>query len=208
MTRRPSPRCRGDNGTAIVEFALVAPVLFVLVAGIFEFGFAWHSANLVERSVQNGGRAASNAGDSRLADYDALRALDATLAGSNAMTIKRVIIYKSDATGTLPASCDDPFQNPVGTGIKGVSGVCNVYSPEQVAQTNPLAGFPPGTGILCPGDWDTNWCPLGRDNSRPISDYIGVYVEANYRPVTQLLPTTFTIERKAVFLLEPPSIGS
>ena len=41
MTRiRRRVRARGDRGAAAVEFALIAPVLFLLIFGIIEFGWA------------------------------------------------------------------------------------------------------------------------------------------------------------------------
>jgi hypothetical protein len=197
-------RLKSDRGVAIVEFALVLPLIMGLVLGIFEFGTAWRATNTIERSVQNAGRAASNAGDGRFADYDALRAVDATLAGSQGIDVEKVVIYKSNAAGDLPPGCD--------TG--DVASVCNNYTAAQVTESRPFVGFQPGSGVTCPGSWDVAWCPLGRDNDRgnlppgTDSDYIGVYVEASYEPVTGLLSSNFKISRKAVFLLEPPSIGS
>jgi Flp pilus assembly protein TadG len=35
-------RARGDAGASAVEFALVAPLLFLLIAGTIEFGWAFH----------------------------------------------------------------------------------------------------------------------------------------------------------------------
>ncbi|MGH2686892.1 MAG: TadE family protein, partial [Actinomycetota bacterium] len=37
-----SRRARGDGGASAVEFALVAPLLFLLIAGTIEFGWAFH----------------------------------------------------------------------------------------------------------------------------------------------------------------------
>ena len=37
-----SRRARGDDGASAVEFALVAPLLFLLIAGTIEFGWAFH----------------------------------------------------------------------------------------------------------------------------------------------------------------------
>jgi Flp pilus assembly protein TadG len=73
-------RARGDHGTAMIEFALVAPLVMLIVFGIIEFGFAF-SAQLELRSAsREGGRlaavdngcAASTTCGTALAQRDAL----------------------------------------------------------------------------------------------------------------------------------------
>jgi hypothetical protein len=52
-------RAGGDEGAALVEFALVGPIVLVLIFGIIEFGFAF-SAQLELRSAsREGGRLAA-----------------------------------------------------------------------------------------------------------------------------------------------------
>lgn len=53
-------RCfaRAQEGQALVEFALVAPVLLLLVVGIFEFGRAWNAHQGVTDAAREGARAA------------------------------------------------------------------------------------------------------------------------------------------------------
>jgi Flp pilus assembly protein TadG len=40
--RAPSRRGRGDGGVALVEFAIVMPLLFLLIFGIIDFGWAFY----------------------------------------------------------------------------------------------------------------------------------------------------------------------
>lgn len=47
-----------DEGQAVVEFALVAPVLILLLVGIFEFGRAWSAHQSVTDAAREGARAA------------------------------------------------------------------------------------------------------------------------------------------------------
>jgi Flp pilus assembly protein TadG len=49
---------RAQEGQALVEFALVAPVILLLVAGIFEFGRAWNAHQAVTDAAREGARAA------------------------------------------------------------------------------------------------------------------------------------------------------
>jgi len=40
-------RRREDRGQALIEFALVIPLLLLLILGIVEFSFVWNSRNTV-----------------------------------------------------------------------------------------------------------------------------------------------------------------
>jgi Flp pilus assembly protein TadG len=49
-------RIRPERGAAAVEFAIVAPLLFMLVFGIIDFGFGFHSWNAIENAAREGAR--------------------------------------------------------------------------------------------------------------------------------------------------------
>lgn len=49
---------RAQEGQALVEFALVVPVLLLLVVGVFEFGRAWNAHQAVTDAAREGARAA------------------------------------------------------------------------------------------------------------------------------------------------------
>jgi uncharacterized iron-regulated membrane protein len=63
--RRPRPRGRlrlfgrDERGTALVEFALIAPFLFLLLFGIIDFGRALNYYNQVTQLAGQGARAAA-----------------------------------------------------------------------------------------------------------------------------------------------------
>jgi Flp pilus assembly protein TadG len=63
--RRPRPRGRlralgrSERGTALVEFALIAPLLFLLLFGIIDFGRALDYYNQVTQLAGQGARAAA-----------------------------------------------------------------------------------------------------------------------------------------------------
>ncbi|HEY2253119.1 MAG TPA: TadE family protein [Planctomycetaceae bacterium] len=65
--RRPSRSCQARGGSVAVEFAFVAPVFFIMVLGIFEFGRAMMVQTLLTSAAQQGARAGalngSQAGD-------------------------------------------------------------------------------------------------------------------------------------------------
>lgn len=49
---------RSDEGQAVVEFALIVPVLMLLIVGIFEFGRAWNAHQAVTDAAREGARIA------------------------------------------------------------------------------------------------------------------------------------------------------
>jgi TadE-like protein len=59
-------RLRGERGAVAVEFALIFPVLLLLVLGILEFGYGYHSWDVTQNSAREGARV--GAVDSSVAD--------------------------------------------------------------------------------------------------------------------------------------------
>jgi len=53
--QRIDPR-RGERGQALAEFALVLPLLLLLIAGIIEFGRAWNIKQAVTDAAREGAR--------------------------------------------------------------------------------------------------------------------------------------------------------
>ncbi|MDD5265889.1 MAG: TadE/TadG family type IV pilus assembly protein [Methylococcales bacterium] len=49
-----------ETGAALVEFAIVVPLLLLLVLGVSEFSFAYYHLNTLNKSVQDGARYFSN----------------------------------------------------------------------------------------------------------------------------------------------------
>jgi TadE-like protein len=52
-----SPGLSSRRGQSLVEFALVMPLLLVMLLGIMEFGRAWHISQIVTDAARQGARA-------------------------------------------------------------------------------------------------------------------------------------------------------
>ena len=57
--REPGKRMRGDDGAVLVEFAILAPVLFLLLFGVIEFGWAFFQNLDVRHGAREGSRLAA-----------------------------------------------------------------------------------------------------------------------------------------------------
>ncbi len=196
-----------DRGVAMIEAAIVLPLLVVLAFGVLEFGNAWRQANVVERASHNAGRTAGNVANGRYADYETLRSISSQIGGLNDTALEKVIVYRAtDADGSVPAGCLTIAPAAGGAGDSNLD--CNVYSPAQVA-TGSLTGFGSDSNGDCSGgSWDRFWCPTGRERDfNPLPDRVGVYVRLQYQPITGVFPGALTIERRAVFQVEPCSAG-
>lgn len=57
--RGPFSHLKADDGASAVEFGLIAPVLFLLVLGIMQFGLIFFQSMQVESAAREGARIAS-----------------------------------------------------------------------------------------------------------------------------------------------------
>lgn len=202
----------------LVEFALILPILWLLVAGVFEYGTYFNQQNTLQRVAGFAGRVASNQVDPRspanslrsapLTDFNILQAVNSGLSDRRVVTIKRVIVYNARLSGGAPPSSCLSI-SATGTSAKGVNSAtvkCNVYSPNQVLATTPT-GFPRGdisNPTCATGSWDAMWCPMSRTHGGATPDQVGVYVEVTYTPVTSMLsPSGVSISTYSVYQLEP-----
>lgn len=64
MARKMNPRrlIRTNRGQAVIEFALVLPLLLLVLFGITEFGRAWMTVNILTQAAREGCRLAAVTG--------------------------------------------------------------------------------------------------------------------------------------------------
>lgn len=92
---RPVSRRRREKqgGNALIEFALAFCFLFPLLAGTFQFGYAFFIYNELQNAVRQGARYAA------FKTYDSASATPST-AFTNA--VKNAVVYGSPSGGTTP----------------------------------------------------------------------------------------------------------
>jgi hypothetical protein len=185
--RRPG---RSERGAALVEFALIVPILMMLVVGIAEFGFGYRDRLTIQTATRTGARVGTTLGSTATIDYEILQGVKSALGSIPTANIDKIIVYKSTtADGAVPSLC-----------LSGGSqtGSCNVYAPS--ALTAPASSF--GCGL---GDLDVAWCPTTRVVSQAVGlEYLGVYVQVRHDFFSGFLGTRqVTLKDKAVLRLEP-----
>lgn len=190
---------RPEHGIALIETALVLPLLFLLFVGMVEGGVAYRDSNTLARATQQSARSNSRIANGSSADYESLKALESGLAALDASSVKRVIVYDATATGDSPPVSCLAMPRPDDTSVRGNSR-CNVYSATQVAADDP-------TAFGCAGGWDTNFCPTMRTRTGNNPTKVGVWVELDFDKVTKVLPGSLSLTRAAVYQLEPCVAG-
>ena len=199
-------RADGDRGLAMVEMAIVAPLLALLVAGTVEYGTLWRDSQTVTSSSRASARVVSNLGDNYLADYEALLSLNAALSSIDGVTLEDVLIYDASAVDGLPdASCFDGNGDP-----QDSAGYCNHYSGADVAAINLIdctvscVEFPNNSN--CAGGVTAYYCPqTDRQTDQLLGlSSVGVWVRISREYFTGMFPGDgVTIEDRTVMKVEP-----
>ncbi len=103
----------GEEGAALVEMAIVLPILVLLVFGIIEFGIAFNKRLTIGNATQSSARVATAVANNEYADISALRALEQgliSLPNNGIDVIKSVWIYKAAADGSPEAASGGPWE--------------------------------------------------------------------------------------------------
>jgi Flp pilus assembly protein TadG len=91
---------RSEMGQAIVEFALLLPVLVLLIVGIVEFALVWNSRNTVLFASRDGSMIAAEGGSLAGTDCVILQRIESDVVSpSTALRLQSVTIYWSDRNG-------------------------------------------------------------------------------------------------------------
>ena len=199
-------RCRNDDGVALVEMALIAPLLALLIAGMLEFGTLWRDNLTVSTSTRAAARVVSNLGDERLADYEALLTLDAGLSGVEGLTVEGVLIYDAaSADGEPHPSCFDVSGDP-----QPSPGLCNFYTAAQVSSMSSLScavtcvQFP--NNATCAGGLTVYFCPQDdRETDQSLGNTsVGIWVRTDRGYFTGIFPGDgVTMTDRTVMRVEP-----
>ncbi len=215
----PAPRLKGDEGALIIELAFVAPLMVMLLLGIFEFGTAWRNKTIVVSALRAAARIESQNPKTANVDQTAIQTFMAGISGLTNMHLERIVIYDAPALGFAPTNCrttaiSATTLTPLGRGSPSpstpVAGTnCNIYNN---AMAYSVASGAPPAGVFnsaCGSStWHQFYCPALRANTLNGSgggrDLIGVYAEFTYTDVTNLIPGgTITFTDQVSYTAQP-----
>lgn len=193
-----APVRRRDRGAALLELAIIAPVLLLLAFGVAEFGYQWVAANRVASAVATAARVASTSGSVADADRNILLTLQASLPASMLDDVVQVVIFQSNANGDIAPPCADPA-TPEGNGQATGALRCNVYDGARLTQDLDAINF---------DALDNNWEPESRrDRLVHPPDYIGVRVVVTSSTLTNTFWGDQRIIRQSIYRIAPDFDG-
>jgi hypothetical protein len=182
-------RCRGDRAAALTEGAIVAPVFFLLLFAIIEFGITFRNKLTFEAAAQRGVRMAAIQGNSPGADQAVLKDVVHFLEISNTVEDLKIVVYNADAAAAEPTDACK-----AGTPVKGE---CNVYEPGDELATSNFGG------ILVLSHLDGYFRPTDRSIESGDQQCIGIYI-TGYQPFfTGFFGNGMSFTTNAVARIEP-----
>ena len=183
MHRRRPLSNRVRRGQAVVEFALVGPIFFVVLFGIIQFGvFAVQHASFTF-AVRNATRAASIHANEHDADTQVCAALLTSLRSSAASpaNLGTVTIFKADDADMNSMGTDNPTAHDA-----GVCSTAGTFTP-----------LPSATDTYA-----TSW-PYGARRVIDPPDPIGVTATYNFKFILPLFGSGATIRDTMILRIEP-----
>ena len=174
-TGRQSRRAR-SRGQALVEFALLAPLLMIMLVGATDVASLLDDHLNIVYAVRTSARVGATLGTAPQADCAIVGALRATLASVRNMQVQQIIIYKSNLSGAPITSSEDVY---AGTAVCNPDGTIS----------------PPATAL--------NWPPGARSTTPFTEDSVGVEVDYTYTFQLSLLGIgQFSAQERGVMPLE------
>ncbi len=186
-------RARDETGAAIVEMAIVLPLLILLVFGIVEYGLLFKEKLTVASATTSAARTGATMGTRDAADMRILEAIEAGLFDS----VDSSVLISVEIFSANPS-----------TGAK-LPGKINTYS---FAPATPCRWTP------CPDPSDPSfayggpWVPSGRDTTLEAAgggvEVLGIQVNYHHSSITDLIPgVDRDLSEIARIRLEPDVFG-
>ncbi len=186
-----------ERGAAMVEMAIVTPLLVLLVFSILEYGLLFHEKLTIASAASSAARTGATMGTRAEADFAILQALEAGLYDQvdAAVIIKADIFKANTVTGAKTGAVNTYSYIATNVGCK--------WSPcPDPALGSPTYGVPSGWGD--PAGRDTQLDPGGGG-----LDVLGVEITYHHSAITGFIPgIERDLSERALVRLEPDTFGA
>jgi len=181
-------RARTERGATLIEGVIVAPVVFLLIFAVFEFGLLFKDYLSMSAGIRDSARLATTVGSSTSADYQVLQNIKTRTPALDPNDIIRIVVFKaSGPSSDVPVACK----------TASVTNVCNSYVKTDL--NRPSTDF---TGVG--SSPDRYWAPANRkDRLSDPPDYVGVWMKIRHTTVTSFVPLNKDLEDIIVMRIEP-----
>ncbi len=120
-------RARPERGATMVEGAIAATILFMLIFAIIQFAFLVFALVDARNASGAGARRGEIASNGIASDMKVLQTIRQEARLTSKDQVERVIVYwPATENGAVPSACLTANNNGVGQGVKG--SACNIYS--------------------------------------------------------------------------------
>jgi Flp pilus assembly protein TadG len=188
MSRRSAARTRRSRGQALVEFAIVAPILFFLLLGVFESGLLLFVVGTARFAAGDMARQESESGNALNADQVSIAVIRNGAMGTTKLSfIRQIDVFKLNedvVTGVLTPSCN--------VGVTSPPGTCATYNTYNLDGTTVNGLAPP-------------WSPANRSVKNRATDFLGVRIwyQYNWKTGVFLAPSSVQLNMEFDIRLEP-----
>jgi hypothetical protein len=151
-------RADGDDGVALVEFAFISPIFFLIVFAVLEFGLVYRDSITLNDAVNDAARSAAIAGNGlgavdddpppesgsppkipdATADFVTIKRLRQGLGAIPIEWLERIVVFHAtdpvlgDVEAQVPEICrTGSGSGTFGSGAPDYAGACIVYDPEE-----------------------------------------------------------------------------
>ena len=204
-------RLGGEDGVAIVEAAMISPILFLLLFGILEFSNLYFARETLANGSTAIARIAAIKGADFDADYAIVQAAKNSMGAIPSSKINRLVVWNaSPRSGCSGSYCQGAASvAPCKTGTSSSSLQCNVYTPGTHWSSSLTAADFDCAPNPAP-NYANAWCPTSRKTALTGSngppDYLGIYIEYQHDWVTGLFGNSITMGETKITKLEPTRV--
>ncbi|MCC5951970.1 MAG: pilus assembly protein [Acidimicrobiia bacterium] len=209
------PRRFDDRGSAVIEAALVSPIVLILLLAVFDYGLLFRDYLTMGDAVGDATRAGAVQGNRPAfiddgsgnqvgvtADFVIASTMRQGLVGLPIESITGIVVFRAGgpALGSPLEQVPDVCKN----GSSSVGAACNYYNARDAFEAV-AAGD--GSFFQCTGGSGSacGWPPGTREDGPSVMDidYLGVYLEIDRSFVTGIVGDEQNLEYAAIQRLEP-----